>query len=861
MRTQYRCGTPRRRQDVQTADVDIGGLQLNGIDYLEVLDREASSEADRQRLLFVVFLKPDGVGALTAANIVIDGGERITGIRVTAVDRVSDLPAAEQDERPPGAAADRTLRVRLDRWGDFSPYVLRVVSGPDDPAPPPHIDVILAEVTLSFKIDCLADGDCRSEETCEPADLPAPQLDYLAKDYESFRRLMLDRLATTIPDWIERNPADFGVAIVEVLASAADRLSYHQDAVATEAYLSLARLRRSVRRHARLLDYHLHEGCNARTWLVLTCVGDVDEAALPPEQRPLLPAGTRILTDVGLDPAFPPDPALFREALNRGALVFETMEAVSQLRESRNAMRFHTWGEEDCCLPAGATRAFFKKPRRGDGTFADFALKAGDVLILEEIHRPGGTLEEAPDPSRRQAVRLAADPVDIEDKLTGEQIVEVRWLDADALCFPLSLAKMADDPEEVLASVARGNVVLTDHGRTIDYARPRPEDGGAFAGKTGLDPDDVAAGAAYEPVLAHTDPTYAEPIEGAAARDAARTLRQSPHRAVPVVSLRAAGEVWLARRDLLDSGRFDPAFVVETDEQRGVRLRFGDGIHGKRPGAGSRFTAACRVGNGPDGNIGAEALGHIVTLHTAAISGVRNPLPAVGGTAPEPLIKAKLDAPQAFRVQRRAVTESDYAEAAKRHPDVQRAVATRRWTGSWTTVFLTVDRFGGRPVDGAFEAEIRAHLEPFRLAGGDLEIDGPRFVSLDVLLIVCVKNGYFAADVREALLDVFTSGLRPDGTKGFFHPDNFTFGEPVYLSRIIAAAMQVAGVHWIGTRLTDTLKGHFRRWLDPGTDYADPEAVAEAGVLPVQRLEIARLDNDPNAPERGRLDFILEGGR
>ena len=96
---------------------------------------------------------------------------------------------------------------------------------------------------------------------------PSRAIDYLAKDYASFRRLMLDRLSVLVPDWRERNPADSWSTLVELLAYAGDHLSYFQDAVATEAYLGTARRRISVRRHARLVDYAMHEGCNARAWV------------------------------------------------------------------------------------------------------------------------------------------------------------------------------------------------------------------------------------------------------------------------------------------------------------------------------------------------------------------------------------------------------------------------------------------------------------------------------------------------------------------------------------------------------------------------------------------------------------------
>ena len=72
-----------------------------------------------------------------------------------------------------------------------------------------------------------------------------------------------------MPDWKETHVPDIGIAVVEVLAYVGDYLSYYQDAVATEAYLDTARQRISVRRHALLVDYQMHEGCNARAWVCL----------------------------------------------------------------------------------------------------------------------------------------------------------------------------------------------------------------------------------------------------------------------------------------------------------------------------------------------------------------------------------------------------------------------------------------------------------------------------------------------------------------------------------------------------------------------------------------------------------------
>src|SRR5262245_56559955 len=247
---------------------------LNGIDFLEVGDlhpteldpAEAAEYAglpvpDRDRLLwqrrlevfFVNPLLPAHLASLTGATLRITGGERpeFRTIALTVI-----------------ATASLSIVLRASKRGDFSTYRLAIVTpGDPDLSPPAVFDPLAAAVDFSFKVQCPSDFDCAPQRVCPPEPAPAPQLDYLAKDYASFRRLMLDRMAALAPLWRERHAADLGVTLVEVLAYVADYLSYRQDAVATEAYLGTARRRTSVRRHARLVDYRMHDGCNARVWV------------------------------------------------------------------------------------------------------------------------------------------------------------------------------------------------------------------------------------------------------------------------------------------------------------------------------------------------------------------------------------------------------------------------------------------------------------------------------------------------------------------------------------------------------------------------------------------------------------------
>lgn len=791
MAGQYFCKNERRSEAVLQSS-------LNGIDYLEVLDRAAPDEASRQKILRVHFLKPlPDPPNLARHNVRIAGGVRVTGIGVTGV--VFD------------PAEPNVLVVRTDATGDYSSYRLCLVQSPTRLDPPAGFDPILSEVAFSFKVDCPSDFDCQTKTECPPETKPEPRIDYLAKDYASFRQLMLDRLSTILPKWEERNPADLGIALVETLAYAADHLSYYQDAVATEAYLGTARRRVSVRRHARLLDYRMHEGCNARAFVHFTVNAPVS-----------LTKGTRLLTRSEAGTAIQPSALSDLLARSRPE-VFELMHDIT-LYPRHNALSFYTWRDDRCCLPKGATGATLIGPLPN--------LKRGDLLIFEEQLGPKTNLSADADPTHRHAVRLTSVIPDT-DPLDRQAVVEIAWGVQDALPFPLCLSALIDGSTVSDITVARGNVALADHGRTIEDEELEavPESG------------------VYRPQLQEKELTHRVSYEDEAARAQSATaiIQQDPRWALPAVTLDGDGETWTAQRDLLNSDRFAPEFVVEIESGR-ASLRFGDDVLGKSPNAGATLTATYRIGNGTAGNVGADAIAHVVTPNSGGIGGVRNPLPARGGIDPESMEEVRLYAPHAFRTQERAVTEEDYAEVAGRHPEVIKAVATRRWTGSWYTMFITVDRIGGRSVDEGFEKELRAFMERYRMAGHDLEIDGPRFVPLEVAMTVCAKPGYFKSDVLEALLATFGSVDLPDGRRGFFHPDNFTFGQTVYLSRIVAAAMEVTGVLWVSVTT-------FRRQGKVALGELD------SGRIEIGRLEIARLENDPNAPENGKIEFVVEGGR
>ena len=912
----YYCCDERRREVVKLTGT------LNGLDYVEVHDSGMTGDPMRQLTLFLKFLRPPT--GLNEDNIIIDGGERIGCIEIDWIAPATALPPGEPpdlvDELNP---LDHFLLIRTEFYGDFSLYSLRLVSGPGVDTPPVGFDPHLSSLTFSFKVQCESDFDCATSTPCPTPPSKVPQLDYLAKDYASFRRLMLDRMSVLLPNWRSRNAADLGITLVELLAYVGDHLSYQQDAIATEAYLGTARRRTSLRRHARLMDYQVHEGCNARAWVQVFVNDDAVE----------LPRGTALLTrTANIDDRIAPDSDDWLDALAAGSEVFECVED-SLLYQAHEELDFYTWGERECCLPKGATAATL------NGHYPN--LKAGDVLIFVERLGPRTGYEEDADRNHRWAMRLTQVLMD-EDPSGGlfldppnnnsTPVTEIQWEEEDALSFPLCISTITyqDHGESYLdrVSVAYGNAVLVDHGRGnsdeelgrvpsvqlvtavesthLSCERPAPplipsrfrpplnegplthvlplqrqhlfsmqttptiltdlqarsfsvdvqaalqSQGVVFSGPVVVQGGDGSWSAA-DGNSAYRLELEAGQLQIYSHGEAAiRMTAATPRRARPQISLTSLysghSSQWQPRSDLLASSAEAEEFVVETEHNGSASIRFGDDYHGKRPDSGTEFTADYRIGNGSSGNVGLESIAHIVS-NDARLLRVSNPMPAQGGVDPETAEQIKRDAPEAFHKQERAVTPEDYADVSADHNDVQRTAATFRWTGSWHTVFITTDRKGGKAVDDEFEQEILDHVERYRMAGYDLEVDGPRYVPLELAMTVCVKPDYFRADVRAALMRIFSKGWLDDGRPALFHPDNFTFGQTVYLSELYAAAQSVQGV-------ASVVIDRFQRLRMPD----DPQPLYE-GVLKLDRLEIARLDNDPNFPERGVLKLDVGGGK
>lgn len=882
------CRDELRRQDSRRAP-------LLGLDYVEV---------DQTQTVLEVFFLGRAPETLTADQITITGGRpvRVLGIRV---------------HRQKDPTFDDWFNVTVDRPGDFSTYTLSIAGR--DGKPLEGFDPRYASVCFSFKASCDSELDCKQKPICPPPELPTAPIDYLAKDYDSFRRLILDRLAVTMPAWQETHVPDIGVMLVELLAYAGDQLSYYQDAVATEAYLGTARHRISLRRHARLVDYTVHEGCNARAFVHVNTSADTSldahsyffSTALPGAEPGVVP-----LASFAAGSGEPFEPLL------------PGPDAKLSLSAAHNEIQFYTWGNRDCCLPRGTTSATLRDAWaqatatdavRGASRPRVLSLRPGDFLLIEEVRGPRTGNPADADPTHRAVVSLidvqpAIDPL-YDSENGGVPVLEVTWCSEDALAFPLCISAQTQAPDCAWhddVSVARGNVLLVDHGLTTGepLGSVRVLRTVETCASDCLPPSVTQMPGPFTPPLGHSPLTWAEPLPICGCASA--LLVQDPRMATPEVLLSATADgvdtLWRPRPDLLESGPDDRVFVVETDEQGVAHLRFGDGTNGAVAPAGAAFSARYRVGKGPAGNVGAETIVQIVRLGVSdpgIVLHPRNPLPASGGTAPETMEEIRQFAPYAFRDQlERAITAADYATLAaddarrleerpllypiaaakakawrndgnpRRLEDeepgavsplphlcrvpfqrLQGARAIFAWTGSWYEACVALDPLGADDPAAAPCAEVAAYLEQYRRIGHDLAVQPPIYVALDVGLSICVKPNWQRGHVEAALIAALGPGLRPDGTRGLFDPDNLTFAAAILASRIIATAQRVPGVMEVElTRLA-----RFVPSTPPPT--ATPDLVPPDGALPIGAFEIARLDNNPSAPGFGRLTLVLQGGR
>ena len=803
-----------------------------GIDYLFV---DPGTQTD----LYIHFIFPPSAAQIT--QLTID--------RVSIIATAGDAPPVRVGSVDfPTVGGVQVMRVRTLAPGSFTTYTLRLAN---PPVGAQVLDPYLAELDFSFKAGCYSDIDCdHAPPACAPQDRVDFPVDYQARDFWSLRTALLDFASQRYPLWADRLEADAGVMLAEVMAALGDEMAYYQDHVARQAHFETATQRRSLRRHARLIDYRIHDGLGASTMVALTAKA----------------AGTLTAGD-----------ALFalRDGLRINYSVGRSLAEMTaqppisyKIDPARNADKLipYQWDVGDVCLAAGATELWLS----GDVMAAltpfddtpDGRAPGRWMLLRTDPLDPGL-------PARRQLVRVTLAEV-VHDPLANLDTTHIVWEPAQKLVCQFDIAALSVNGNIVPAVAGRlldqefligpGAEAVPSAGQTPPWAIERTGPNGEVAFIFSLPESDtqglVRRGADADAQDVQ-DPRQASPelllVERVA--DGAGGLKD--------------GRTWSWRSSMLDTPAaqaLDPTFILDDGQWRrivgyrraggefehldyasgeGVSIRFGDGSFGLIPARGTRFRARYLVGNGRRANLPASAVTGFDAALQAVVTSVENPLAITSGIDPETPEEIRQIAPEAFHaVTYRAVRPEDYAEAAQRLAWVQRAGCAFRWTGSWQTAFVTPDPKSSVQITEPERIDLEQQLDRFRQAGRETHSLDPRYADLDLQIAFCVAADAYASEVKAKVQAVLT-GLGSAPT--FFSADNFSFGTPLDRARLEAAIQSVSGVHAVET-ISFRRRGFFD-WRElPTTAY-------QPGLN-----EVIRVEGDLLHPDRGSIQLMAEGG-
>lgn len=739
--------------------------------------------------------------------------------------------------------------------GDFTLYTLSINNDLVDP--------YFNNITFSFKANCPSDLDCKPKpHECPPDELVDFPVDYLARDFWSFRRALLDFAAQRYPKWNDRLEADGGIMLTELMSALGDEMAYYQDRVAREAYMETASQRRSIRRHARLVDYTVHDGLGAIAWIDFQLNVGVGNQSIP--------AGMRIssISDKGQEIHFEIGHGL--DSVISGDNYY--------VDEARNILLPHIWDEDDVCLPVGATEMHVQ----GDVThlFDPDLLPAGVQQFTWVLLKTIPT--DLSIPSRNHMVKLI-DVVDELDPVFNLPITRLVWEDDQALPFEMNRSFMEVHANMIPATA--GNYmeqlfIVGDEPSSLPIPTTEQEKLERAVERQG-----------HDQTL-----TYLFSLIGS---DSSHLvwLGKEPTKAIPEVRLTEIeynnisnqwDEIlnWDWKRSFIgtnSSQSQDNDYTLDDGIWRRVKgyqrigqeiihkdyasdagktIRFGDGDFGMIPAEKSVFRLEYRLGEGIESNVACDTLtnfdieysrlnkvtGIVEVFDLSFIDFVSNPLPAVEGMDPESSTQIRQLSSEAFRaITYRAVRPEDYAEAAERLPWVQRAGASFRWTGSWLSAFVTPDPRDSVVLSDANRMDLVQQLDRFRQAGREAHVLNPVYASIHLEITICVAREAYQGEVKEMVLEALfgKGGARPE--EGYFSPDNFTFGTLLDRSTLEATIQQVSGVRAVED-MTIERRGWFKQkpfkklTYDPGKN------------------TIIRIENDPLHPERGTVKLIMKGG-
>ncbi len=340
--------------------------------------------------------------------------------------------------------------------------------------------------------------------------------------------------------------------------------------------------------------------------------------------------------------------------------------------------------------------------------------------------------------------------------------------------------------------------------------------------------------------LAHVG---AEPLaEGTGQPDQWRQLAHAPvlPASVQVTSFETGNNVrrWQEIDDLVAAGSevavpdprlppgctqaaLNPVDVFSLDAEAG-RLRFGDGLRGRRPAEGARLVARYDWSQGAAGNVAAGAINSSPAL--PAGYAVTNPVATWGGADAESTEQGEKQIRRFLQHRDRLVTAADFEAIAWRTPglDIGRVDVLPAYhpdlggnqpgdAAGVVTLMVIPAHDPAAPnapqPDPVFLGAMCSYLDARRLVTTELVLRGPHYRGLWISVGIDVVAGFAIADVVEAVKQRLTdflapvrAGALPDTTALITAPQQaaadrgWPLRTPVQARVLLAEAARVPGV-------------------------------------------------------------------
>lgn len=112
-----------------------------------------------------------------------------------------------------------------------------------------------------------------------------PQIDYTSRDYVAIREDLINLIPSYNPAWTSRDPADFGMTMIELFSYMGDLINFYIDRSTNEGFIATASQRDSVLQLASMLGY-----TPTGTTAAITTLGFIN----PTDADITVPAGTQV---------------------------------------------------------------------------------------------------------------------------------------------------------------------------------------------------------------------------------------------------------------------------------------------------------------------------------------------------------------------------------------------------------------------------------------------------------------------------------------------------------------------------------------------------------------------------------------